>query len=103
MASSDDEESGIEDNTHKFKVDSTSFLDGVDNYDSALMTNNVNHFIVPLVPIKNRFVRVCVGIIKFRGSGTTKLKIEDNDGNIHSISTHNSNHLPEALPHLPDI
>ena len=96
VASSDDEEEGIGDNPHKFRVESDYFLIGFYINDSTCIINNVNHFIGPLRPINNRVVNVYGGMIKFRREVTLKWNIEDNDRNVHSVIIHNVNYLPES-------
>ena len=59
------------------------------------MTNNANHFIGPLRQINNRAVKVYVGLIKVGVEGKSKWKIEDRNGKVHSIITHNVNYIPK--------
>ena len=47
------------------------------NHSYTRITNNTNHFIVPLKPIKNRVVTGYGVVIKVRGLDMVKWKIED--------------------------
>ena len=60
------------------------------------MANNTNHFIGLLKAINNRGFKSYGGVIKVRGEGAVKWKIEDDDGKIYSIIIHNVNYVPEA-------
>ena len=60
------------------------------------MNNNANNVIVPLIPINNIVVKGYGGLIKVRGEGTIKYKIEDSNGKIYSVIIKNVKYGPEA-------
>ena len=72
------------------------FLIGVENRISTCMNNNDHNFIVYLRPINNRVVKVYVVVINVRGKEILKWKMEDDDGNVHSIIIQNLDCVPEA-------
>ena len=93
-------EEGIGDRPHKFNMELNYLLVAVENNASTLMTNNIHHFIGSLNPIKNRAVKGYGGVIKVRGEGRVKWKIECYDGKIHSIIIQKVNYFPEAPIYL---
>ena len=95
-ASSENEEEWIGEKTRKFRVESDSFLIWVDNHYSTHKTNNYNHSIGIIIPIKNGVVKLYGVVIKARGEEKVKKKIEYHDGKVHYINIHNVNCLPEA-------
>ena len=55
------------------------------------MSNNTDHFIGPLCPVKKCTVKGYGVMDKVRGEGTIKWKIEGNDGKLHNIIIHKVN------------
>ena len=75
----------------------------VDNHASTCMSDNINHFVKLIFPINNHAVKGYVGMVKFRGEGTIKWKIEDDNSQfiLSSYTTSNKLRNPPYLlsPH----
>ena len=83
-----------------FQYDSDSFVIGIDNHASKTMSNNIKHFITPLNPTPNTFVKGAGGYIKVKGSGTLRWRIEDDDGKVHTILVKDSLYVPNISKYL---
>ena len=96
----------IGDKPQKFKVDSESFIVRLDKDSSSYISNNIKHFIGPLIQIKNLVVKVYVVVVKVRGEGGIKWGIEYNYEGLNFIIIHNINYNPVSyirfLPYKMD-
>ena len=76
-------------------MDSDSSLIVVNKHASMFMSDNTNHYIRPLWPIKNCIVKVYGLMVGFGGYNTIKWNIEDDNGKVNYIIIHNVNYIPE--------
>ena len=88
---------------YKFKVDSNSFIIGLDNNAFTFTTKHFNHIIRTNIPTKNQVVKGYGGTIKVRDEGTIKWKVEDYNENIKPIIIQNVKYASESTIRLLSI
>ena len=81
------------DNTYRF--DSDSFRIGVDNQSSYSISNNLDDFITPPLPMKAKLLGIN-GVSPIMGRGTVRWHIDDDDGLTHPITLPNTLYVPSS-------
>ena len=70
------------------------FVTGIDNHASKTMYNDIEHFITPLTPTPNTFVKEAGDYINVMGSDTLRWTIENDDGKVNTILVRDSLYVP---------
>ena len=83
-----------------FQYDSDSFVVGINNHHSNSMSKNIKHFITPLTPIPNTFVKGAGGYITVMGSDTLRWRIDDDDRKAYIIFIKDSAYVPNIPKYL---
>ena len=68
-----------------FPVNLDSFIIGIDNHASTIISNISNHFFGAITTVKGKRINSLGGILEIKGDGNIIWKIEDDDGVIHTI------------------
>ena len=82
------------------KLDSGSFLIGIDNHSFCSMSNSIQDFIGPIIPNKVRMKGFQGASAYSQGIGTVKWRIEDNDGKVHDIFIKDTLFVPDSTQRL---
>ena len=67
-----------------FPVNLDSFIIGIDNHASTIISNISSHLVGAITPVKGKMVKYFGGIVEARGEGGIIWKIEDDDGVIQT-------------------
>ena len=78
------------------QFDSNSFLIGIDNHATKMISNDKSHFIGPIRPTNIGVKGFGNNMVKASGKGTVKWKIEDDEGKVHVITIHNALYIPQS-------
>lgn len=86
-----------EDNTcDDVTFDSDSFIIGIDNHSSRVMSNDRRHFKGPIRKLSKQFVITPAGNLAIKGEGIVEWPITDDDGRVHKLRFH-----AQYVPGLP--
>ena len=81
----------------KYKLDSDSYMIGIDHHASRCISNDIYHFITALTPTPRSYLRGVTSNLKVKGEGTLVWSIDDDQGRSHKIKIKNCLYVP-GLP-----
>ena len=86
--------------THPMIMNADSYLIAIDDHSSCCMTSKIPNFIHPITSMKIKVKGFQGASSLAHGIGTTKWKIDDDQGKTHDIVIRNALYVPEAKQQL---
>ena len=76
--------------------DSDPFIVSVGNHASKTISNQSSHLISDFFPLPRQHIKGISGQIYIKGQGTSRCKIEDNEGRVHTQDIKEALYVPES-------